>query len=110
MANMLPEGVPSRAYVLVLVGDDPSETDGNPLLDTNGVLTLHAEAWGAGGSHKVVEVTVARTSSNEIERGYIAQRGQEEWNQRARKAAVQTPGSGLTRMTMDIGSGGMVTQ
>jgi hypothetical protein len=106
MANMLPEGVPSRAYVLVLVGDDPSENDGNPRADANGVLTMHAEAWGAGGSHKVVEVTVARTASNEIERGYIAQRGQEEWNQRARKAAVQTPGSGLTEMTLDIGSGG----
>jgi hypothetical protein len=106
LSSILPEGVPSPAYVLVLVGDDPSELDGNPLADANGVLTLHAEAWGAGGSHKVIETTVARTSSNEIERGYIAQRGQEEWNQRARKAAVQTPGSGLTGMAMDIGGGG----
>jgi len=109
MANMLPEGVDSRAYVLVLVGDDPSESDGNPLADTNGVLTLHAEAWGAGGSHKVIEMTVARTASNEIERGYIAQRGQEEWNQRARKAAVQTPGRALTEMKMSVG-GGLATQ
>ena len=106
MSNMLPEGIPTDAYVLVLVGDDPSESDNNPSVDTNGVLTLHAEAWGIGGAHKVVEVTVARTSSTEIERGYIAQRGQEEWNQRARKAAVQTPGSGLTEMRMDIGGGG----
>ena len=90
----------------MLVADDPSEIDGNPQLDTNGVLTLHAEAWGAGGSHKVVEVTVARTSTTEIERGYIAQRGQEEWNQRARKAAVQTPGGSLTEMKMGIGGGG----
>ena len=101
----------SAVFVLVLVGDDPSEIDGNPQADVNGVLTLHAEAWGVGGSHRVIETTVARTSSNEIERGYIAQRGQEEWNQRARKAAVQTPGSGLTGMAMDIGgSGGMVTR
>ena len=111
MANMLPEGVESNAYVLVLVGDDPSEIDNNPAADTNGVLTLRAEAWGAGGSHKVVEVTVARTASTEIERGYIAQRGQEEWNQRARKAAVQTPGRALTEMKMSVGgSGGLVTQ
>ena len=40
-------------------------------------------------------MTVARTSSTEIERGQIAQRGQEELNQRARKAAVQTPGKAL---------------
>lgn len=106
MSNILPGGVPSDAYVMVLVGDDPSESDGNPEIDANGVLTLHAEAWGVGGARKVIEVTVARTSTTEIERGYIAQRGQEEWNQRARKAAVQTPGSGLTEMRMDLGGGG----
>ena len=54
-------------------------------------------------------MTVARTSSTEIERGYIAQRGQEEWNQRARKAAVQTPGLALTEMKMGVG-GNMAIQ
>ena len=69
--------------------------DGDPTSDVNGTLTLHAEALGPGGTRKVIEVTVARTSSTEIERGQIAQRGQEELNQRARKAAVQTPGKTL---------------
>ncbi|HSK08581.1 MAG TPA: pilus assembly PilX N-terminal domain-containing protein [Vicinamibacterales bacterium] len=110
MSSMLPEGVPTGAFVMVLVGDDPSEDDSNPSIDSNGVLTLHAEAWGSGGARKVVEVTVARTASTEIERGYIAQRGQEEWNQRSRKAAVQTPGKSLTEMRMNLGGGGMVTQ
>jgi hypothetical protein len=50
----------------------------------------------------VVEVTVARTSSTEIERGQIAQRGQEELNQRARKAAVQTPGKAITNTRMTV--------
>ena len=106
LTNLLPDGVDSPVYVAVFVGDDPSDGDGNPAIDSNGVLTLHAEAWGAGGSRKVLEVTLSRTSTTEIERGYIAQRGQEEWNQRARKAAVQTPGSGLTEMKMGIGGGG----
>ena len=56
-------------------------------------------------------MTVARTSSTEIERGQIAQRGQEELNQRARKAAVQTPGKTLSNMRMgllDGQSGGAV--
>jgi hypothetical protein len=106
LSSMLPDGVDSPVYVVVFVADDPSETDGNPSVDSNGVLTLHAEAFGAGGSRKVIEVTLARTSSTEIERGYIAQRGQEEWNQRARKAAVQTPGQALTEMKLDIGGGG----
>lgn len=97
----------SPMYVAVWVGDDPSETDGNPSNDGNGVLTLHAIAFGPGNTRKVVEVTVARTSGTEIERGYIAQRGQEELNQRARKAAVQTPGKALTSMRMGLATGGM---
>ena len=106
LSSILPTDVDSPVFVAVFVADDPSETDANPQNDANGVLTLHAEAWGAGGSRKVVEVTIARTSTTEIERGYIAQRGQEEWNQRARKAAVQTPGGTLSEMKMGIGGGG----
>lgn len=102
--------IDSDLYVAVWVADDPSEQDGNPYADSNGVVTLHAEAFGPMGSHKVVEVTVARTSSTEIERGQIAQRGQEELNQRARKAAVQTPGRSLTGMRMSTGTGNMVVQ
>ena len=108
LSNVLPtDTVDSDAFVAVWIADDPSETDDNPLEDTNGVLTLHAEAYGGMGARKIVEVTVARTSSTEIERGQIAQRGQEELNQRARKAAVQTPGKALTRMNMDVSSGGL---
>jgi hypothetical protein len=107
--------IDSRVYVMVWVADDPADgtggtPDGNPLLDSNGVLTLHAEAIGPGGTRKVIEVTVARTSGTEIERGQIAQRGQEELNQRARKAAVQTPGKGLTNMRMNTGTGSLGVQ
>lgn len=110
-SSLLPGGgLDSNVYIAVFVGDDPSETDGDPTRDTNGVLTLHVEAYGQGGSRKVVEVTVARTNSSEIERGYIAQRGQEELNQRARKAAVQNPGRTLTEMRMNVTAGGLVTQ
>ena len=107
ISDMLPEGIESPVYVIVFVADDPSESDGDPQSDANGVLTLHAEAWGVGGSHKVVEATVSRTNSTEIERGYVAQRGQEEWNQRARKAPVQTPGKSLSQMSMGVGTGGL---
>lgn len=111
LSSILPDGVDSPVFVAVFVADDPSEIDGNPGADGNGVLTLRAEAWGTGGSRKVIEATIARTSTTEIERGYIAQRGQEEWNQRARKAAVQTPGRALTEMQMGIGgSSGMQVQ
>ena len=114
LADLL-DGTPidSTMYVAVWVADDPADgptmgaVDGNPLLDSNGTLTLRAEAYGPAGTRKTIELTVARTSGTEIERGQIAQRGQEELNQRARKAAVQTPGKSLTNMSMSTGSGNM---
>jgi len=113
MSDLLPDGtVSSPIYVAVLVADDPSETDGNPLMDGNtganpgsGVLTLRAEAFGPNGTRRVVEATVARTLSTGLERGYIGQRGQDEQNRRARKAAVQTPGKGLTAKQLTLATG-----
>lgn len=116
----------SPFYVAVWIADDGAETDDNPAADggapsqqwldqgmsTNpgsGVLTLRAEAFGPGGSHRVIETTIARTDSTELERGYTGQRGQDEQNRRARKASVQTPGRGLGRSQMGL-SGGLVTQ
>jgi type IV pilus assembly PilX-like protein len=111
LTDMLPnDQIDSPMYVAVWVADDPAETDGNPATDGNGTLTLHAEAVGPSGTRKVIEVTVARTSSTEIERGQIAQRGQEELNQRARKAAVQTPGKTLSNMRMNNSTGNLVVQ
>jgi hypothetical protein len=102
--DMMPtETVNSPFYVLLMVADDPSENDNNPAQDGinssnpgSGVLALRAEAFGPRGAHKVIEVTVSRTDTTELERGYTGQRGQDEQNRRARKAAVQTPGKALT--------------
>ncbi|HXW07071.1 MAG TPA: PilX N-terminal domain-containing pilus assembly protein [Vicinamibacterales bacterium] len=109
LSDMLPNTrIDSPMYMAVWVADDPADgpspgvIDGNPTADVNGTLTLHAEAYGPGGTRKVIEVTVARTSGTEIERGQIAQRGQEELNQRARKAAVQTPGKTLTNTRLTV--------
>ena len=111
LAEMAGTGtIQSNAYIVVWMADDPSETDGDPQSDTNGVLTVLAQSIGANGTLRTVEVTVAKTDSSEIERGQIAQRGQEELNQRARKAAVQLPGKALTALDMNLGTGGMVTR
>lgn len=115
--DLIPTGtVNSPFYLAVWIADDAAETDGNPSLDgsdaTNpgsGVLTLRAAAFGPGGSHRVIETTIARTDITEIERGYTGQRGQDEQNRRARKAAVQTPGKGLTRSEMSL-TGGFAQQ
>ena len=111
LKDMLPNvTIDSPSYIAVWVADDPADADGNSAADANGTLTLHAEAFGPTGTHKVIEVTVARTSGTEIERGQIAQRGQEELNQRSRKAAVQTPGKSLGNMRMNTSSGNLVVQ
>ena len=100
--------IQSPSYLAVWISDDPADGDNNPAADTNGVLTLLAQAIGVGGTIRAVEVTVAKTDTTEIERGQIAQRGQEELNQRARKAAVQLPGKSLTASDMNVQTGGMV--
>jgi len=99
----------SNLYVIVWVADDPSETDNDPTQDGNtttnpgtGVITLRAAAYGANGVNRIIDVTLSRTDSTEIERGYTGQRGQDEQNRRARKAAVQTPGGTLSRNEMTI--------
>lgn len=121
MSDMIETGtVNSRMYVVVWVADDPSENDGNPLKDGDpplsgtenpgrGVLAMLAHAYGPGGARRVVEVTVARTDTTELERGYTGQRGQDEQNRRARKAPVQTPGKALTQSELSLSSGGITT-
>jgi hypothetical protein len=126
MTDMLPtESINSNMYVIVWVADDPSENDCNPGQDGlipacgndagkpnpgRGVLAMVAQAYGPGGVQRTIEVTIARTDTTEIERGYTGQRGQDEQNRRARKAAVQTPGKALTRSEMSLETGGLVTQ
>jgi Tfp pilus assembly protein PilX len=116
LRDLLPstDTINSAYYVLVMVADDPSENDGDPTKDgasaTNpgsGVIAMRAEAFGPRGAHKTIELTLARTDTTELERGYTGQRGQDEQNRRARKAAVQTPGKALTQQTLDTAGGGI---
>ena len=69
--------VNSPFYGMVMVADDPSECDNNPLVDGGepippcgttssmnpgkGVLSLRAEVFGPFGTHKIIEATVTRT-------------------------------------------------
>ena len=64
---MLPNNrIDSPYYVLVMVGDDSSETDGRPLedgVDTPGagVLALRGAALGPRGARRTIDMTVGRT-------------------------------------------------
>jgi Tfp pilus assembly protein PilX len=111
LANVLETGtVLSPMYVAVWVGDDPGEVDNNADADSNGVLLLRAQAFGPAGATNVIEITLARTDSAQLERGYTGQRGQDEQNRRARKAAVATPGKALPVSSMSTTSGGLTSQ
>ena len=114
LADIIETGtVLSPMYVAVWIGDDPAETDNDPTTDGGtalgrGVLMMRAESYGPQGTRSTIEVTLARTDTTELERGYTGQRGQDEQNRRARKAAVQTPGKALTSSGMDVSAGTMV--
>lgn len=67
LSDMLPNHrIDSPYYVLVMVGDDSSETDGKPFQDAidtpgAGILALRAAAVGPRGAQRTIEMTVART-------------------------------------------------
>ena len=59
-------------YVIVWVSDDPLENDGQPLVDGDetmgpnagrGILQVRAHAYGAGGSERIVEMTIRRAAA-----------------------------------------------
>lgn len=78
IADLLPGGIASSCYAVVLVGDDASENDGDPTRDGGppvdppdpaepvnpgrGVIVVRAEAFGPRGAHRTVEVTLERTT------------------------------------------------
>jgi hypothetical protein len=131
--NDLMPGAPASSpfYVVVMVGDDPSELDRDPVRDGvtpcgnagpikgpgdppawscnpgSGVIAVRAESFGPRGAHKVIEMTVARTDTTGLERGYTGQRGQDELGRGARNAAVAKPGEALTMQTMTLAGGGI---
>ena len=107
IADIIETGtVLSQMYVAVWIADDQSETDNDPTKDANGVLLMRAQALGPGGAASTIEVTLGRTDTTELERGYTGQRGQDEQNRRARKAHVGTPGQKIDQSSMSAGDGG----
>lgn len=50
----------SPSTVAIWLADDATESDNDPFLDTNGLVTVRAEAFGAAGSHAAIEASVAQ--------------------------------------------------
>lgn len=67
LSAMVPSGAPqSLEYVAVWVADDPSERDGNPVADSNGTISVHAESRGPAGARRRLEATVTRGAAGTI--------------------------------------------
>lgn len=47
-------------YLAVWFADDSGDGDGDPSVDVNGIVIVHAEAYGAGGVLRAVECVVSR--------------------------------------------------
>jgi len=70
LGDLLPSGdLESPFYVVILVGDDQDEIDGNPLMDGavegdpgHGVIVVRSESFGPRKMHHGVEATLARSS------------------------------------------------
>jgi hypothetical protein len=63
--------IDSNYYTVVLIGDDPSETDGDPSRDGlppsagAGVVELRAHAFGPRGARRIINLTVGRTRAGD---------------------------------------------
>ncbi len=47
-------------YVVVWLADDPDDLDGDPAVDTNDVVLVHAEAFGVRAGRRAIDVTIQR--------------------------------------------------
>ncbi len=72
LRGVLPAGaVDSGYYTVVLVGDDPSEIDGDPTRDGvppnpgAGVIELRVQAFGMHGARRTINLTVGRASAGD---------------------------------------------
>jgi hypothetical protein len=81
--NAVTPAVDSPFYGVVLIADDPPERDGDPARDGSGegnpragVISLRAEAFGRRGTHKIVELMVARRQGRDGQDGQEGQEGQ----------------------------------
>jgi hypothetical protein len=73
LRDVLTAGVIDSAYyTIVLVGDDPSESDADPSRDGvppkpgAGIVELRAQGFGPRGARRTINVTVARTSAGDV--------------------------------------------
>lgn len=61
-------GLPDDLFALVWVSDDIAESDGDPFLDSNGVVVVRARAMGARRSQADVQMVIGRVAPGIVRR------------------------------------------
>ena len=56
----------AASYVAAWVSDDAADGDGNPMVDSNGLLAVRAQAFGRYGTSRTVDVTIAKYLNTRI--------------------------------------------
>ena len=68
LADILPPAaVAQPAYLVVWIADDGWDGDGNPSVDSNERVLLHAEAYGGGGARRGFEASVSRAPGGRLQ-------------------------------------------
>ena len=63
LARAAPEGAVGPWYIAVWIADDKADIDGDPSVDSNGLLSVHAAAYGPSDASVSVDLTLRRLSS-----------------------------------------------
>jgi PilX N-terminal len=71
LRDVAPGVIESPYYLVVFIGDDPSESDGDPTRDGQagpgaGIVILRSEAFGPRGVRKTIDLTIARAASGHV--------------------------------------------
>ena len=54
-------------YLVVWVADDGLDGDGDPAVDANERIAVHAEAFGTGGARRVVGISIGRSANGVLQ-------------------------------------------
>lgn len=62
LASLPADAIRTQAYVVIWIADDADDRDADPLHDSNDVVLVRADAFGARGARRRIEVTLSRSS------------------------------------------------
>jgi hypothetical protein len=66
LSRAAPSAGTSPWYIAVWIADDKADIDGDPLVDSNGLLSVHATAYGPADASVALDLTLRRLASGTV--------------------------------------------